>query len=41
MLFRVSGAMGYAGTLPAVWAAWLPNVLFLAGAIILLVRVRT
>ncbi len=41
MLFRVSGAMGYAGTLPALWAAWLPNVLFLVAAIILLIRVRT
>ncbi len=41
MLFRVSGAMGYAGTLPAVAAAWLPNALFLLGAIVLLARVRT
>jgi lipopolysaccharide export system permease protein len=41
MLFRVAGAMGYAGTLPAVAAAWLPNAVFLVGAIILLLRVRT
>ncbi len=41
MLFRVSGAMGYAGTLPAVAAAWLPNAFFLVGAIVLLIRVRT
>jgi lipopolysaccharide export system permease protein len=41
MLFRVSGAMGYAGTLPAVAAAWLPNALFALGAVILLSRVRT
>jgi len=41
MLFRVSGAMGYAGTLPAVAAAWLPNLFFLVGAVILLFRVRT
>lgn len=41
MLFRLFGAMGYAGTLSPTLAAWLPNVIFLAGGLILLSRVRT
>lgn len=41
MILRVAGAMGYAGTLPAIVAAWLPNAIFAVGAAILLARVRT
>jgi lipopolysaccharide export system permease protein len=41
MMFRVAGAMGYAGTLPPLLAAWLPNLLFLVGGLFLLSRVRT
>lgn len=41
VLFRVSGALGYAGTLDPLWAAWLPNLLFLMAGLFLLVRVRT
>jgi len=41
MLFRVSGALGYAGTLTPVAAAWLPNVLFLVAGVLFMSRVRT
>jgi lipopolysaccharide export system permease protein len=41
VLFRVAGAMGYAGLLSPWMAAWLPNVLFLVGGLILMTRVRT
>jgi len=41
MLFRLSGAMGYAGTLDPWVAAWLPNGIFLVGGLVLLSRVRT
>lgn len=41
LLFKVSGALGEAGALTALSAAWLPNVLFFAGAVVLLARVRT
>jgi len=41
LMFKVSGALGEAGAFSAMTAAWLPNVLFLGGAAILLVRVRT
>lgn len=41
MLFRLSGAMGYAGTLEPWMAAWLPNGIFLVGGLFLLSRVRT
>lgn len=41
MLFRVSGAMGYAGTLHPFLAAWLPNLAFLVAGLVLLWRVRT
>lgn len=41
LLFKVSGALGQAGAMSPLWAAWLPNVLFLAGAMVLLRRVRT
>jgi lipopolysaccharide export system permease protein len=41
VLFRVSGALGYAGLLDPWIAAWLPNLLFLGGGVILMARVRT
>ena len=41
MLFKVSGALGEAGAIPPLAAAWSPNVLFFVGAIFLLGRVRT
>ena len=41
MLFRVSGGLGYAGTLDPTLAAWLPNGVFLASGLLLLSRVRT
>ncbi len=40
-LFRVADALGTTGTIQPVLAAWLPNGLFLAGALVLLARVRT
>ncbi|MEX2472385.1 MAG: LptF/LptG family permease [Gemmatimonadota bacterium] len=41
MLFKVSGALGEAGAVSPLWAAWTPNVLFFVGAVFLLARVRT
>jgi lipopolysaccharide export system permease protein len=41
VLFRVSGALGYAGVLDPWIAAWLPNMIFLAGGFLLMLRVRT
>ncbi len=41
MLFRFSGALGYAGTLDPRLAAWVPNLLFLGAGLVLLKRVRT
>lgn len=41
LLFRVAGSLGEAGTLSPLAAAWLPNVVFLVGGVVLLVRVRT
>lgn len=41
LAFRLSVAAGESGALPPVPAAWLPNVLFLLGATVLLARVRT
>lgn len=41
LLFKVAGALGQAGTMPPLSAAWVPNLLFLAGALVLLKRVRT
>jgi lipopolysaccharide export LptBFGC system permease protein LptF len=34
-------ALGSAGVLPAVLAAWAPNILFLSGATYLMLTVRT
>ncbi len=41
MLFRVAGALGTAGAINPLVAAWLPNGIFLAAGIYLLIRVRT
>lgn len=41
MLFRLSAAAGATGTLPTMVAAWLPNLLFLVAASVLIARVRT
>ncbi len=41
LMLRVSGALAQAGAVPLVPAAWTPNAVFLAGALLLLVRVRT
>jgi lipopolysaccharide export system permease protein len=41
MLFRVSGAFGYAGTLSPMAAAWIPNALFFVAGLLLMKRVRT
>lgn len=41
MLFRIFGAAGATGTLPPVLAAWLPNILVLGAATILIARVKT
>jgi lipopolysaccharide export system permease protein len=41
LLFRVSAGLGSAGALTPMQAAWLPNLLFLVGGIVLLARVRT
>ena len=41
LLLRLFGAIGAAGGMPPFWAAWMPNVLFLAVGIVLLIRVRT
>ena len=41
MLFKIAGAAGTSGALDPQVAAWLPNVLFAAGSIFLIRRVRT
>ncbi|HEX7120524.1 MAG TPA: LptF/LptG family permease [Longimicrobiales bacterium] len=41
MLFKVAGAAGASGTLPPALAAWLPNAVFTAAALVLAARVRT
>lgn len=41
LLFKISGALGEAGTFAPLTAAWLPNGVFFVGGIVLLVRVRT
>jgi len=38
---RVAGALGEAGTLSPLVAAWLPNAVFFAAAAVLIARVRT
>lgn len=41
MLLRFTGALGYAGTLSPLLAAWIPNGIFLAAGLVLMSRVRT
>lgn len=41
MLFRITAALGEAGTLEPLTAAWLPNALFLVAACVAMLRVRT
>ncbi len=41
LLFKVAGALGQAGTMAPLTAAWIPNVIFFAAALVLLRRVRT
>ena len=41
MLFRVAAALGQAGALEPLTAAWIPNVVFLGAAAVALARVRT
>ncbi|HLU24763.1 MAG TPA: LptF/LptG family permease [Longimicrobiales bacterium] len=41
MLFRVAGAAGATGALSPLLAAWLPNLVFAAGGLVLLARVKT
>lgn len=41
MLFRITGAAGAAGTIEPMHAAWIPNVVFLFAALVLIARVRT
>ena len=41
MMLKFAGAMGEAGALSPWAAAWIPNILFAAGALLLLARVRT
>jgi lipopolysaccharide export system permease protein len=41
LLFKVAAAMGQAGAFSPLTAAWIPNLIFLGGASVLMVRVRT
>lgn len=41
LLFKVAGALGQAGTMAPLTAAWIPNVIFSVAAVVLLRRVRT
>lgn len=41
MMLRVAGALGEAGSLSPLVAAWLPNAVFAAGAAFFMIRVRT
>lgn len=41
ILFRIFGAAGATGALPPALAAWLPNIIFVAAAAVLALRVRT
>lgn len=40
-LLRVASGLGASGTVPPLAAAWIPNALFLAAGLVLMVRVRT
>ena len=41
MLLRVAGALGEAGAVSPLAAAWIPNMVFAAAGIVLMARVRT
>jgi len=41
MMLKFAGAMGEAGAISPWAAAWIPNIVFAAGALVLLARVRT
>lgn len=41
LLLKVFGALGESGTIPVVWAAWTPNMVFAIAGMSLLSRVRT
>lgn len=41
LLFRLSGAFGETGFLEPVWAAWIPNLVFLGAGLLFMSRVRT
>ena len=41
MMFKVAGALGEAGALSPLTAAWIPNVVFFGAAVVSLARVRT
>ena len=41
MLMRLFGAIGASGGLPPLWAAWIPNLIFLGVGLLLMARVRT
>ncbi len=41
LLLKVSAGFGASGSIGPFWAAWLPNLLFLAVGLVLLARVRT
>ena len=41
LLLKISAGFGAGNALPPLWAAWLPNVIFLVVGLVLLRRVRT
>ncbi len=41
LMFRVGKSLGSSGAVDPLWAAWAPNVLFLAAGVVLMARVRT
>ncbi|MEJ2540160.1 MAG: LptF/LptG family permease [Gemmatimonadota bacterium] len=41
LLLKVFGGLGESGTIPVVWAAWTPNLVFAVAGLFLLSRVRT
>jgi lipopolysaccharide export system permease protein len=41
LMFKVAAGFGAGGAIPPLWAAWLPNVLFLAMGLVLYSKVRT
>jgi lipopolysaccharide export system permease protein len=41
LLLKIAAGFGASGAIPPFWAAWLPNLLFLAVGLVLMTRVRT